>query len=158
MQWFQVWYFYYALKPLFCHRQRDTFRCVRRLEYAVQGGIGITSQESRKKRVAKERRIRQYTLYKKGAVVQLVRAPPCHGGGCGFESRQSRTTYEKQRKQREAFAFFFYNKNVTSISCFLVTYFLRRKTHGFIPFTLNLCPSCRFSFPCYHYGSTLSLY
>ena len=25
-----------------------------------------------------------------GIVVQLVRAPPCHGGSCEFESRQSR--------------------------------------------------------------------
>jgi hypothetical protein len=25
-----------------------------------------------------------------GIVVQLVRAPPCHGGRCEFESRQSR--------------------------------------------------------------------
>jgi hypothetical protein len=25
-----------------------------------------------------------------GIVVQSVRAPPCHGGSCGFESRQSR--------------------------------------------------------------------
>ena len=28
---------------------------------------------------------------KKGTVVQLVRAPPCHGGSCGFEPRQSRS-------------------------------------------------------------------
>src|SRR5919202_3538517 len=27
---------------------------------------------------------------KRGTVVQLVRAPPCHGGSCGFEPRQSR--------------------------------------------------------------------
>jgi hypothetical protein len=25
-----------------------------------------------------------------GSVVQLVRAPPCHGGSCGFEPRQTR--------------------------------------------------------------------
>jgi hypothetical protein len=32
-----------------------------------------------------------------GIVVQLVRAPPCHGGSCGFEPRQSRIEffYEK---------------------------------------------------------------
>ncbi len=29
-------------------------------------------------------------LKKQGTVVQLVRAPPCHGGSCGFEPRQSR--------------------------------------------------------------------
>ncbi len=28
-----------------------------------------------------------------GAVVQLVRAPPCHGGRCGFESRQLRFSF-----------------------------------------------------------------
>ena len=35
-----------------------------------------------------ERTIKNLT--KKGIVVQLVRAPPCHGGSCEFESRQSR--------------------------------------------------------------------
>ena len=29
-------------------------------------------------------------VYKKGTVVQLVRALPCHGRSCGFEPRQSR--------------------------------------------------------------------
>ena len=36
-----------------------------------------------------------------GTVVQLVRAPPCHGGSCEFESRQSR--------------FFFFNFCIFSI-------------------------------------------
>ena len=31
---------------------------------------------------------------RKGTVVQLVRAPPCHGGSCGFEPRQSRLKYK----------------------------------------------------------------
>ena len=29
-------------------------------------------------------------IYSIGTVAQLVRAPPCHGGGCGFEPRQFR--------------------------------------------------------------------
>src|SRR5437879_1926525 len=28
-----------------------------------------------------------------GALAQLVRAPPCHGGGCGFEPRRLRHQY-----------------------------------------------------------------
>jgi hypothetical protein len=34
-------------------------------------------------------------LYHFGTVVQLVRAPPCHGGSCEFESRQSRFKNKK---------------------------------------------------------------
>src|SRR5438552_9809787 len=30
---------------------------------------------------------------KRGALAQLVRAPPCHGGGCGFEPRRLRTCF-----------------------------------------------------------------
>jgi hypothetical protein len=30
-----------------------------------------------------------------GSVVQLVRMPPCHGGGRGFESRPVRTSSKK---------------------------------------------------------------
>ena len=33
-----------------------------------------------------------------GIVVQLVRAPPCHGGSCEFESRQSRLFIYKNQK------------------------------------------------------------
>jgi hypothetical protein len=44
----------------------------------------------KKKYIAKPYKIRHHTIHIKGPVVQLVRAPPCHGGGCGFESRQAR--------------------------------------------------------------------
>ncbi len=36
-------------------------------------------------------------------VAQLVRAPPCHGGGCGFKSRLSRTM--GRRVAKAAFVF-----------------------------------------------------
>lgn len=32
-----------------------------------------------------------FAIHLAGIVVQLVRAPPCQGGSCGFEPRQSRT-------------------------------------------------------------------
>ena len=31
-----------------------------------------------------------------GGVAQLVRALPCHGRGCGFESRHSRPKWKKE--------------------------------------------------------------
>src|SRR3954454_12571450 len=31
---------------------------------------------------------------KRGVLAQLVRAPPCHGGGCGFEPRRLRSSSE----------------------------------------------------------------
>ena len=34
-----------------------------------------------------------------GSVVQLVRMPPCHGGGRGFESRPVRTCFVETRSQ-----------------------------------------------------------
>ena len=47
--------------------------------------------------------IRIYMLYTllhfPGIVVQLVRAPPCQGGSCGFEPRQSRWIQIKKRHQ-----------------------------------------------------------
>ena len=35
-------------------------------------------------------KVHQYFLKKIDPVVQLVRMPPCHGGGRGFESRPDR--------------------------------------------------------------------
>src|SRR6266480_2983906 len=33
------------------------------------------------------------TVFSLGALAQLVRAPPCHGGGCGFEPRRLRICF-----------------------------------------------------------------
>ena len=48
---------------------------------------------------------REYNI---GIVVQLVRAPPCHGGSCEFESRQSR--FEKFILKLIQPLYFFYSK------------------------------------------------
>src|SRR5205085_11242584 len=38
-----------------------------------------------------QRHVAESTVYvSRGALAQLVRAPPCHGGGCGFEPRRLR--------------------------------------------------------------------
>ena len=47
------------------------------------------------KYIAKPLKIRHDNNHARGPVVQLVRAPPCHGGGCGFESRQARKNEKK---------------------------------------------------------------
>ena len=38
----------------------------------------------------------------RGTVVQLVRAPPCHGGSCGFEPRRSRPKQTRLSKFYES--------------------------------------------------------
>ena len=44
---------------------------------------------------------RNFGLSEVGLVAQLVRAPPCHGGGHGFESRLGRRfLYETGRTKR----------------------------------------------------------
>ena len=46
-----------------------------------------------------------------GIVVQLVRAPPCQGGSCGFEPRQSRwIQIQKKKKDINSFFLFVANK------------------------------------------------
>jgi hypothetical protein len=50
-------------------------------------------EEEKEQRVARQLRLRRAasTLCSSpGALAQLVRAPPCHGGGCGFEPRRLR--------------------------------------------------------------------
>ena len=39
-----------------------------------------------------------YAIHPAGIVVQVVRAPPCQGGSCGFEPRQSRTRVQWMEK------------------------------------------------------------
>src|SRR5436190_722845 len=34
------------------------------------------------------------SISSRGVLAQLVRAPPCHGGGCGFEPRRLRIFFE----------------------------------------------------------------
>ena len=71
-----------------CHCQRDNL-CVYRNTFISR---------YKKKDIAKSYQIRHHTIHIRGPVVQLVRAPPCHGGGCGFESRQARKNKKKHNK------------------------------------------------------------
>ena len=71
MQWYKVWYFNYACNLEFCHCQRDKFEKKNKYCQNIENKAILY-------------------IYIIGTVVQLVRAPPCHGGSCGFESRQSR--------------------------------------------------------------------
>ena len=41
-----------------------------------------------------------------GSVVQLVRMPPCHGGGRGFESRPVRINFDETRAGRGFLLFY----------------------------------------------------
>ncbi|CAD0224399.1 protein of unknown function [Chryseobacterium sp. JV274] len=47
-------------------------------------------------------------LKKIDPVVQLVRMPPCHGGGRGFESRPDR---KKSSRNRRLFFVYYFDKN-----------------------------------------------
>src|SRR5437588_6291333 len=49
-------------------------------------------EELRRKRAASTIRL------SRGALAQLVRAPPCHGGGCGFEPRRLRSPIREPRE------------------------------------------------------------
>ena len=41
------------------------------------------------------------SIFPRGALAQLVRAPPCHGGGCGFEPRRLRCLLLDEKRPQE---------------------------------------------------------
>ena len=49
------------------------------------------------------------TLIKDGLVVQLVRMPPCHGGGRGFESRPDRYCINENPIRSILIGFFYFS-------------------------------------------------
>ena len=70
-------------KPLSPHRLREIF-----MELAAQGAHNIDLvNPTHFAHVVKESLL---CLKRYGLVVQLVRTPPCHGGGRGFESHPGR--------------------------------------------------------------------
>ena len=59
------------------------------LELGISRGIAPACELNRATRVAVRGRPANIRV-SSGALAQLVRAPPCHGGGCGFEPRRLR--------------------------------------------------------------------
>ena len=57
-----------------------------------------------------------YLFLSYGSVVQLVRMPPCHGGGRGFESRPVRRICNQTRASRGFLVFGSIKKSIMFIS------------------------------------------
>ena len=55
---------------------------------AKRAGAGKSESEKREK--LRRRTATSTVSPSRGVLAQLVRAPPCHGGGCGFEPRRLR--------------------------------------------------------------------